>query len=83
MSSQYTISRLAKEIIATIPVNETKGTFIKEAEERILKTVELPVFRKNVTGSATGSNTYLSMPTDFLAPYTKVGWAFAVLVPLK
>ena len=45
-------------------------TFIQEAEERILKTVELPVFRKNVTGSATGSNTYLSMPTDFLAPYS-------------
>jgi len=42
-------------------------TFIKEAEERIL---ELPVFRKNVTGTATASNTYLSTPTDFLAPYS-------------
>ena len=45
-------------------------TFIKEAEERILKAVELPVFRKNVTGTATASNTYLSTPTDFLAPYS-------------
>ena len=45
-------------------------TFIKEAEERILKNVELPFFRKNVTGNATASNTYLSMPTDFLAPYS-------------
>ena len=45
-------------------------TFIKEAEERILKNVELPVFRKNVTGTATASNTYLSTPTDFLAPYS-------------
>ena len=45
-------------------------TFIQEAEERILKTVELPVFRKNVTGSATAGNTYLSMPSDFLAPYS-------------
>ncbi len=42
--------------------------FIKEAEERILKTVELPVFRKNVTGTATSGNTYLGAPSDFLAP---------------
>ena len=46
------------------------NTFIKEAEERILKNVELPVFRKNVTGTAAASNTYLSTPTDFLAPYS-------------
>ena len=45
-------------------------TFIKESEERILKNVDLPVFRKNVTGSAASSNTYLSTPTDFLAPYS-------------
>ena len=45
-------------------------TFIKESEERILKNVELPVFRKNVTGSAASGNTYLSTPTDFLAPYS-------------
>ena len=45
-------------------------TFIQEAEERILKNVELPVFRKNVTGTATASNTYLSTPSDFLAPYS-------------
>ena len=45
-------------------------TFIKEAEERILKAVELPVFRKNVTGAASASNTYLTTPTDFLAPYS-------------
>ena len=45
-------------------------TFIQEAEERILKNVELPVFRKNVTGTATTSNTYLSTPSDILAPYS-------------
>jgi len=44
--------------------------FIKEAEERILKTVELPVFRKNVTGTASSGNTYLGAPTDFLAPFS-------------
>ncbi len=45
-------------------------TFIKEAEERILKNVTLPVFRKNVTGTSTASNTYLTMPSDFLAPFS-------------
>tara|TARA_R100000541_G_scaffold28680_1_gene37970 strand:- start:285 stop:920 length:636 start_codon:yes stop_codon:yes gene_type:complete len=45
-------------------------TFIKEAEERILKNVELPVFRKNVTGTATTDNPYVSTPSDFLAPYS-------------
>ncbi len=44
--------------------------FIKEAEERILKNIELPVFRKNVTGTAAQDNTYLATPTDFLSPYS-------------
>ena len=48
--------------------NNNLSVFIKESEERILKNVEMPVFRKNVTGNATASNTYLSMPSDFLAP---------------
>ncbi len=45
-------------------------TFIKEAEERNLKNIELPFFRKNVTGSATSSNPYVPTPSDFLAPYS-------------
>ena len=44
--------------------------FILEAEEAILKLVDLPYFRKNVTGQLTSSNQYLTMPTDFLAPYS-------------
>lgn len=45
-------------------------TFIKEAEERILKNVTLPVFRKNVTGNATTGFQYLATPSDFLATYS-------------
>ena len=37
-------------------------TFIQTTEERILKGVQLPVFRKNVTGRATQGNTYLATP---------------------
>tara|TARA_R100001143_G_scaffold49533_1_gene44526 strand:- start:37 stop:684 length:648 start_codon:yes stop_codon:yes gene_type:complete len=42
--------------------------FIKEAEERILKNVQIPVFRKNTTGSGTSGNTYLATPSDYLTP---------------
>ena len=45
-------------------------TFIQEAEERILKNVEMPLFRKNQIGSFTTSNAYLTTPTDFLSPYS-------------
>jgi|TARA_R110002020_G_scaffold92286_2_gene223518 hypothetical protein len=44
--------------------------FIINAEERILKEVELDDFRKNVTGSATQSSKFLTKPTDFLAPFS-------------
>ena len=39
---------------------------IKQAEERILKTVKLPVFRKNVSGNLSSGSEYLATPTDFL-----------------
>jgi|TARA_R100000049_G_C1950082_1_gene97267 hypothetical protein len=43
---------------------------ITQAEERILRTVQLPDFRKNVTGTLSQSNPYLTMPSDFLASYS-------------
>ena len=39
---------------------------IEQAEERILNTVNLPVFRKNVSGTLSTGNQYLSTPSDFL-----------------
>ena len=44
--------------------------FIKEAELRIANSVKNPILRRNVTGTLTASNKYLSCPTDFLAPYS-------------
>jgi hypothetical protein len=44
--------------------------FIRVAEERILKNVQLTLFRKNATGNMTGSNQYLAAPSDFLAPFS-------------
>ena len=46
------------------------GVIVQQAEDRILKTIQLPDFRKNVTGTSTASSTYLSTPSDFLSPYS-------------
>ena len=48
----------------------TLDTFIQQTEERILKSVQLPVFRKNSTGSGSSGNTYLATPSDYLSPYS-------------
>ena len=42
-------------------------TFIRAAEDRIFKLVDLEVFRKNATSAMTQNDQYLSLPTDFLA----------------
>ena len=44
--------------------------FIKTAEERILKAVQLDDFIKNVTGTATASSAYLGAPSDFLSSFS-------------
>jgi|TARA_R110000803_G_scaffold203006_1_gene268383 hypothetical protein len=44
--------------------------FIKQAEERILKNVQLSLFKKNVSGSMTSSDRFLASPSDFLAPFS-------------
>ena len=45
-------------------------TFVQLAEERIYNTVDLPSLRKNVTGTLTINNKYLSVPSDFLSVYS-------------
>ena len=44
--------------------------FIKNAEERIFKTVDLDYFRKNVEGTATTGNKFLQKPTDYMATFS-------------
>ena len=44
------------------------STFIKQAEQRIYRSVNLPVNRKNQSGDITDGNKYLSMPSDLLFP---------------
>ena len=44
--------------------------FIRSAEERILKSVQLSLFRKNATASTDTGFQYLAVPSDFLAPFS-------------
>jgi hypothetical protein len=46
------------------------NTFILQAEQRIYNSVQFPSLRKNVTGTITANNKYLSSPGDFLAVYS-------------
>ena len=46
------------------------NTFITQAEQRIYNSVQFPSLRKNVTGTVTASNKYLSCPDDYLATYS-------------
>jgi hypothetical protein len=52
------------EFVANIPV------FVQQTEQRIYNTVQFPSLRKNVTGSVSASNKYLSCPNDFLSVYS-------------
>lgn len=44
--------------------------FIKEAEQRIYNSIQLPDLRKNVTGVISADNKYLQCPGDFLSAYS-------------
>ena len=75
MAAGFTYSELTTAIQNYMDNTETTftntiPTFIKQAEEKILKSVQLPVFRKNVTGTGSSGNTYLATPTDFLSPFS-------------
>ena len=52
------------DFVANIPV------FVQQAEQRIYNNVQFPSLRKNVTGSTTSGNKYVSCPSDFLAVYS-------------
>ncbi len=55
---------------ATLTSPEQINTFITQAEQRIFNSIQFPSIRKNVTGTTTTSNKYLSCPSDFLASYS-------------
>jgi hypothetical protein len=55
---------------STISGTAQINTFIYQAEQRIFNSVQLPDFRKNVTGQCTTGNKYLNVPSDWLATFS-------------
>ena len=49
---------------------ENIPVFVQQAEERIYNSVQIPSLRKNVLGTATISNKYLSCPNDYLSTFS-------------
>ena len=45
-------------------------TFVRQAEERIYRSVQIPELRKNATASTTAGNQYLAHPSDFLSVFS-------------
>lgn len=45
-------------------------TFVKAAEQRIVRTVQIPELRKNATNTLTTGSQYLKRPIDFISVYS-------------
>jgi hypothetical protein len=45
-------------------------TFIQQAEQRVYNSVQLPALRKNVVGTLTNGNKYLTCPDDWLSTFS-------------
>ena len=59
--SSYTENTFSADMLAV---------FTEQAEQRIYNSVQFPSLRKNMTGTITANNKYVSCPEDFLAPYS-------------
>jgi hypothetical protein len=54
----------------TVSSTTQLNRFIEQAEQRIYNSVQFPSLRKNVVGTVTATNKYLTCPDDFLATYS-------------
>ena len=60
------VSDYCENTFPTVDMN----IMIEQAEQRIYNTVQISNLRKNVTGTVTSGNKYLSAPDDFLSTYS-------------
>jgi hypothetical protein len=71
----YTLAQLQQAVQDYCQNSETTfvaniSNFIRNTEDLILQSVDLELFRKNVTGNMTSSNKYLAKPTDYLSSFS-------------
>lgn len=62
----YGYLQTSSDGVSTADIN----TIIRQAEQRIYYDVQIPVLKKNVTGTLTSGNRYLTTPGDYLATYS-------------
>jgi hypothetical protein len=55
---------------STVSSTTQINRIIKQAEQRIYNSVQFPFLRKNVTGTITSGNKYLSCPDDYLSSFS-------------
>ena len=55
---------------STVSSTTQINRFIQQAEQRIYNSVQFPSLRKNVTGTITANNKYLSCPDDYLSSFS-------------
>ena len=58
------------------------NVFITQAEQRIFNTVQIANLRKNVTGSLTADNQYLTLPDDWLDTFSQIKHYLNIMVCL-
>jgi hypothetical protein len=58
------------ETVGDFTTDEQLAVFVENAEERIYNSVQLPALRKNVLGTMTAGNKYLTVPTDWLSNFS-------------
>jgi hypothetical protein len=73
----YAENNFPDTVVATTTATTTSfltkdqvDTFIRQAEQRIYNSVNLPVMRENVTGNCTSGNRFLSTPIDWLSTFS-------------
>ena len=73
----YAENNFPDTVVATTTATTTSfltkdqvDTFIRQAEQRIYNSVNLPVMRENVTGTCTNGNRFLTTPTDWLSTFS-------------
>lgn len=54
----------------TLEGDDQIAAFVRQAEERIYNTVQMPAIRKNVSGNTIAGDKYIGLPTDFLAAFS-------------
>ena len=59
-----------QDICETTFTDAQLNLFTDQAEQKIYNTVQITALRNNVTGSLTSGVKYITLPTDFLYPYS-------------